>query len=78
MIIFTYRCPATGYRIEGHGPDPAAAGASPLTTYVAETCPACGGLHIVNPATGRLLSEEAPVSLRQIKAPPPEAASAAL
>ena len=71
MVTSTYRCPATGYRVEGRGPDPETVRAGPLTTYVAETCPACGGLHIVNPATSRLLSEETPLSLRQIKARPP-------
>jgi hypothetical protein len=29
-----------------------------MVTYVAEHCAACGGLHIVNPTTGRLMSEE--------------------
>jgi hypothetical protein len=56
MVTFIYRCPATGYRLEGRQAAPAAA--SPIVTYVAEHCVACGGLHIVNPATGRLMSEE--------------------
>ena len=29
-----------------------------MVTYVAETCPACGGLHIVNPANGRMMSDD--------------------
>ena len=57
MVTFPYRCPATGYRLEGRQPAPTAP--SPMVTYVAEHCPACGGLHIVNPATGKLMSEEA-------------------
>ena len=57
MIAFPYRCPTTGYRLEGRRAAPPAA-ASPMVTYVAEHCVACGGLHIVNPATGRLMSEE--------------------
>ena len=56
MIAFPYRCPTTGYRLEGRQAVPAAA--SPMVTYVAEHCAACGGLHIVNPTTGRLMSEE--------------------
>ena len=56
MIAFPYRCPTTGYRLEGRQTAPAAA--SPMVTYVAEHCAACGGLHIVNPTTGRLMSEE--------------------
>lgn len=68
MVTFLYRCPSLGYRVEGVGRDDVLA-AGPLTTYVADSCPACGGLHIVNPLTGRLLADECPpVSLRQIKA----------
>lgn len=57
MMTFFYRCPSTDLRIAGqHQAWPLPAG--PLDTYVAQSCPACGGLHIVNPATGRLLSQE--------------------
>ena len=58
MMSFNYRCPATGYLVAGlERVDPAPAG-RPLKTYVAERCPACTGLHIVNPETGALLSQE--------------------
>ncbi len=28
------------------------------TEYVAYRCPACGGMHLINPKTGKLLVEE--------------------
>jgi hypothetical protein len=59
MSIFSYRCPITGYRVEGLQARPEAAlQAAPLIPYVAECCPACSGLHIVNPLTGRLIADE--------------------
>jgi hypothetical protein len=58
MTSFTYRCPATGYMVEGLERIAPAPAERPLRTYVAEHCPACTGLHIVNPKTGALLSQE--------------------
>jgi hypothetical protein len=58
MVTFLYCCPTTGCALEGRRAEPAPSAASPLVTYVAEHCPACRGLHIVNPATGRLMGEE--------------------
>jgi predicted RNA-binding Zn-ribbon protein involved in translation (DUF1610 family) len=63
MVTFFYRCPTTGCQLEGRQAAPASAAVSPLVTYVAESCPACGGLHIVNPATGRLMAEDQRPSL---------------
>ncbi len=54
MITFLYRCPATGYTIQGGLRAQDVRG----QTYVAQTCLACGSIHLVNPASGRLLSEE--------------------
>jgi hypothetical protein len=59
VMRFIYRCPATGYRVEGLERTDVEPAARPLKTYVAERCPACTGLHIVNPQTGALLSDEA-------------------
>jgi hypothetical protein len=78
MSTFLYRCPRTGATVSGWQADPPPAPASDdapprQLLYVAERCPACGELHIVNPATGRLLSEESESALRQIKAPAPHA-----
>jgi hypothetical protein len=68
MNSFTYRCPATGYRVEGHEVADVVPTARPLKTYVAERCPACTGLHIVNPETGILLAQEAAVFTRPLAA----------
>jgi hypothetical protein len=60
MSRFLFRCPSTGATVAGwqqHGPT---ASAGPHLLFVAERCAACGGLHIVNPATGRLLADEMP------------------
>ncbi|MFZ5782053.1 MAG: hypothetical protein ACOY4R_17800 [Pseudomonadota bacterium] len=62
MSTFLYRCPGTGATVSGWQAEsplaPSAADTGRQLLYVAERCPACGGLHIVNPATGRLLREE--------------------
>ena len=63
MVTFLYRCPTTGCQLEGRWAPPGPSAASPLVTYVAESCPACGGLHIVNPATGRMMSDDQRPSL---------------
>ena len=63
MVTFFYRGPTTGCQLEGRQARPAPMAASPLVTYVAEFCPACGGLHIVNPATGKLMAEDQRPSL---------------
>lgn len=68
MHSFTYRCPSTGYRVEGHEIADVAPSTRPLKTYVAERCPACTGLHIVNPETGILLAQEAAVFTRPLAA----------
>lgn len=57
MRTFLYRCPKTNFNVQGHvesepdGPD----------HYVAQQCPMCGQVHLVNPLTGKLLSEEYPL-----------------
>jgi predicted RNA-binding Zn-ribbon protein involved in translation (DUF1610 family) len=51
MISFTYQCPRTGQKVQGHVADLLIVG----ETYVPVTCTACGGTHLVNPKTGRLL-----------------------
>jgi hypothetical protein len=80
MSRFHYRCPTTGAAVAGwqaDEPSPSIAARSGVPPaelqllYIAERCPACAGLHIVNPATGRMLSDEAAAPLRQIKAPRP-------
>ena len=53
MRNFIYRCPATGYNVQGEYQTDGL----PLPTFVPQTCLACQGLHLVDTATGRLTSE---------------------
>ncbi len=69
MSSFQFRCPSTGMVVTGWQHDTLAASAGPHLVFVAERCPACGGLHIVSPATGRLLSQEIPVRVPAGAAP---------
>lgn len=69
MATFNYRCSTTGALVAGWQADSLSPAAGPQLLYVGERCPACGNLHIVNPATGRMLSDESAKSLRQIKVP---------
>ena len=54
MQNFLYRCPQTGLNVQGH----VKAQELPTRTYVSQNCPVCGGVHLVNPHTGKLMSEE--------------------
>jgi len=51
---FIYRCPTIGLSVQGS----AEIGDGEGLTYVGQRCPACGSLHLVNPANGKLLAEE--------------------
>jgi len=55
MPPFLYRCPITGLRVQGlvaeDVPDD-------VDTYESITCLACQQVHLVNPATGKVLGEE--------------------
>jgi hypothetical protein len=57
MPPFLYRCPFTGLRVEGfdcvRAPEEG-------EHYTAQSCQACRGVHLVNPRTGKLMSEEHP------------------
>lgn len=54
---FLFRCPVTGQHVQG---TPQAASEQPgnVTRYEGLHCLACGKYHIVNPSTGKHLSEE--------------------
>ncbi len=54
MHNFLFRCPMTGLTVQGH----LKAQELPTRTYVSQHCPACGSIHLVNPHTGKLMSEE--------------------
>ncbi len=60
MTTFVFRCPVTRQQVQGQAESdkPAAAPTIGKTSYRAIPCPACGQVHIVNPSTGKLLSEE--------------------
>jgi hypothetical protein len=56
MAPFLYRCPNTGYRVQGfvaeedRSDDP--------EDYQTVTCLACKQVHLVNPTTGQVLGED--------------------
>ncbi len=54
MPLFMYRCPNTGYRVQGFSAEDIS---EDQKTYESVTCPVCRQLHLVNPATGRVLGE---------------------
>jgi hypothetical protein len=53
MISFTYRCPRTGQVVRGHVADELIGS----ETYEPVTCTACGGTHLIDSKTGKLLEE---------------------
>jgi len=50
MRNFIYRCPITNFDVQGTIAD----GEGEDRTYVAQSCLACGGFHLVDPLTGKL------------------------
>lgn len=71
MSSFLFRCPVTAMVVTGWQQDTPAAAPGNHLVFVAERCPACGGLHIVNPRTGRLLAQEMPVRFPTVAASHP-------
>jgi len=56
MATFVYRCPSTGLNVQGWAADdPSENNGSPYRTV---TCVMCQRVHVVNPSTGKLLSED--------------------
>ena len=65
MPLFMYRCPITGYRVQGF----VAEGTSEDShVYEPVTCPVCHQIHHVNPHTGVVLGEKpnTAASLRRV------------
>jgi hypothetical protein len=56
MVPFTYRCPRTGQQVQGWAADNLISGSE---TYEPVTCTACGGIHLINHKTGKLLEQAA-------------------
>lgn len=54
---YLFCCPTTGHNVQGYSDKPPAAVDAP-PAYEGVICLACGSLHIVDPATGRLLTED--------------------
>ncbi len=55
MPPFMYRCPNTGYRVQGFSAEEISDGAD---VYETVTCLVCKQSHLVNPATGKVLGED--------------------
>jgi len=55
MPPFLYRCPTTGYRVQGFVAEEIPVDSD---TYEALTCMACQRIHLVNPATDKVLGED--------------------
>lgn len=55
MPPFLYRCPNTGYRVQGFVAEEVS---DKPDSYEPVTCIACQRTHLVNPATGKVLGAE--------------------
>jgi hypothetical protein len=67
MATFLFRCPATGYQVQGWVDDNPE---NDVETYRPVTCLACGRVHLVNPTTGETPTEVAAGSPSQVAAGP--------
>jgi hypothetical protein len=54
MPLFMYRCPQTGYRVQGFSAEDTS---EDRHVYEPVTCPVCHQIHHVNPASGAVLEE---------------------
>jgi hypothetical protein len=55
MATFVYRCPATGFHVQGFSIEHGIPASAPDDdTYEAVTCTACRRIHLVNPASGHV------------------------
>lgn len=58
MPPFLFRCPLTSFLVQGFSAEIEGSD-DRRRRYEAIDCLACGSMHLVNPATGKLMSEEA-------------------
>jgi len=57
MAAIIYRCPTTGFKVQGwFADDPEREDAD--DTYEAVLCSACTKLHLVNPKTGKTVGDD--------------------
>jgi hypothetical protein len=54
MPPFLYRCPNTGFRVQGYTFEQT----SDDDAYESVTCVACTPVHLVKPATGKVVGDE--------------------
>jgi hypothetical protein len=59
MATFLYRCPTTGYNVQGFVADNAAVPDD--SVYETVTCALCTRVHLVNPKTGNVLGRNSSV-----------------
>jgi hypothetical protein len=55
VAAILYRCPNTGFRVQGWFEDRSEKGDE---TYETVACTACGQLHLVSPVTGKTLGTD--------------------
>jgi hypothetical protein len=55
MTAFLYRCPNTGFRVQGLTAEDVA---EDTNTFEAVNCLVCRQIHLVNPATGKVAGED--------------------
>jgi hypothetical protein len=56
MVLFMYRCPATGLRVQGWSAEEVPRDGE--DTYEAVTCVMCKRVHLVNPSTGKVIGQD--------------------
>jgi len=56
MPPFIFRCPNTGFRVQGFVPDDDASEETD-DVFLGVTCLACRSVHFINPKTGKTASE---------------------
>jgi hypothetical protein len=56
MAPFLFRCPNTGFRVQGFVADDGSEVGE--ETYETVSCQACRQVHLVNPTTGRVLGSD--------------------
>jgi hypothetical protein len=57
MAKLIFRCVPTGMNVQVWLPETATTDAGHANSYEAVTCPACARMHLVNKATGKMLSD---------------------
>jgi len=55
MRTFLYRCPISGFKVQGYSVEQTTDDAD---TYEAVSCPACTQVHLVNPASGKVAGQD--------------------